>query len=135
MAKQSHRRCDQLPVLHPAAAAIDLGATELFVAVGADRDAQPVRCFPMFTRDLQALADRLEQCGVRSDAMESTSVYRIPIYLPRQLSAQQERAMTQNGHLRLPVAVGLLRPSFRPPGTICAVIALGASRQSGSDGS
>jgi hypothetical protein len=48
------------------------------------------------SRDLQALADRLEQCGVRSDAMESTSGYWIKIYLPGQRSAQQERAWTQN---------------------------------------
>jgi transposase len=80
MAKQSHRRCDQLPVLHPDAAGIDVGASELFVAVGADRDPQPVRKFPTFTQDLHALADWLEQCGVRSVAMESTSVYWIPIY-------------------------------------------------------
>ena len=36
MAKESHRRCDQLPVLHPDAAGIDVGASELFVAVGAE---------------------------------------------------------------------------------------------------
>jgi len=80
MAKQSHRRCDQLPVLHPDAAGIDVGASELFVAVRADRDPQPVRRFPTFTRDLHTLADWLQQCGVRSVAMESTSVYWIPIY-------------------------------------------------------
>ena len=80
MAKKSHRRCDQLPVLHAEAAGIDVGASELFVAVGGDRDPQPVRNFPTFTRALHALADWLEQCGVRSVAMESTSVYWIPIY-------------------------------------------------------
>jgi transposase len=80
MAKQSHRRCDQLPVLHPDAAGIDVGASDLFVAAGADRDSQPVRRFPTFTRDLHALADWLQHCGVRSVAMESTSVYWIPIY-------------------------------------------------------
>ena len=73
MAKKS-RRCDQLPVLHPDAAGIDVGASELFVAVAADRDPHPVRSFPTFTRDLNALADWLEQCGIRSVAMESTSV-------------------------------------------------------------
>jgi transposase len=79
MAKKS-RRCDQLPVLHPDAAGIDVGASELFVAVAADRDPHPVRSFPTFTRDLNALADWLEQCGIRSVAMESTSVYWIPVY-------------------------------------------------------
>lgn len=78
--KKSKRRCDKLPILHPDAAGIDVGAGELFVAVSADRDPQSVRSFPTFTRDLNALADRLEQCGIRSVAMESTSVYWIPVY-------------------------------------------------------
>ncbi|MGB8581322.1 MAG: hypothetical protein WCD47_10910 [Candidatus Sulfotelmatobacter sp.] len=53
---------------------IDVSASELFVAVSPDRDPQPVRSFPTFTRDLNALADWLQQCGIRSVAMESTSV-------------------------------------------------------------
>jgi hypothetical protein len=61
--------CDQLPILPPDAAGIDVGASELFVAVGADRDPQPVRRFPTFTRDLHMLADWVQQCGVRSVAM------------------------------------------------------------------
>lgn len=80
MAKRSKKRCEQLPILHPHAAGIDVGASELFVAVSADRDPQPVRSFPTFTRDLNALADWLQQCGIRSVAMESTSVYWIPVY-------------------------------------------------------
>src|SRR5713226_535689 len=80
MAKRSKRRCEELPILHPDAAGIDVGASELFVAVNADRDQHPVRSFPTFTRDLNALADWLQQCGIRSVAMESTSVYWIPVY-------------------------------------------------------
>src|ERR1700674_820089 len=80
MAKRSKKRCEELPILHPDAAGIDVGASELFVAVSADRDHQPVRSFPTFTRDLNALADWLQQCGVCSVAMESTSVYWIPVY-------------------------------------------------------
>ncbi len=38
MPKQSHRRCEHLPVLHPDAAGIDVDASEVFVEVGADRD-------------------------------------------------------------------------------------------------
>jgi hypothetical protein len=75
MAKKSTRRCDTLPILHPDAAGIDVGASELYIAVSADRNPQLVRSFPTFTRDLHALADWLEQCGIRSVAMESTSVY------------------------------------------------------------
>ena len=80
MAKRSKKRSEELPILHPDAAGIDVGASEMFVAVRADRDPQSVRSFPTFTRDLNALADWLQQCGVRSVAMESTSVYWIPVH-------------------------------------------------------
>ncbi|HME31644.1 MAG TPA: IS110 family transposase [Terriglobales bacterium] len=145
MAKQSHRRCDQLPVLHPDAAGIDVGASELFVAVGADRDPQPVRRFPTFTRDLHALADWLQQCGVRSVAMESTSVYWIPIYQILEargldvclVNAQhvknvpgRKTDVSDCQWLQYLHSVGLLRASFRPPGTICAVRALWRHRGS-----
>jgi hypothetical protein len=58
MAKRSKKRCEELPILHPDAAGIDVGASEMFVAVSADRDPQPVRSFPTFTRDLNAGVNR-----------------------------------------------------------------------------
>ena len=61
-------------------AGIDVGSREHWVAVPCDRDPQPVRCFGTFTSDLQALADWLLQCGVKSVAMESTGVYWIPVF-------------------------------------------------------
>ena len=54
--------------------------TSYCVAVQPDRDTDAVRSFATFTQDLNALADWLEDCGVRSVAMESTSVYWIPVY-------------------------------------------------------
>jgi hypothetical protein len=57
MGKKSKRKPDELPILHPDAASIDIGANERLVAVPADRDDQSVRSFPTFTRDLLALAD------------------------------------------------------------------------------
>ncbi len=68
-------KAEFLPVLKPNAAGVDIGATEIYVAVPADRDAEPVRCFPTFTEDLHRLADWLQRCGVESIAMESTGVY------------------------------------------------------------
>jgi hypothetical protein len=64
-----------LPIVEPDAAGIDVGATQIFVAVPADRDSEPVRSFQTFTVDLQRLADWLQQCGIRTVAMESTGVY------------------------------------------------------------
>ena len=134
MAKRSKKRCEELPILHPDAAGIDVGASELFVAVSADRDPQPVRSFPTFTRDLNALADWLQQCGVRSVAMESTSVYWIPVYQILE-SRGLEVCLVNAQHvknvpgrktdvsdcqwLQYLHSVGLLRASFRPPGFIC----------------
>ena len=50
-----------LPIMHPDAAGIDIGAEEIFVAVPPDRDIDSVRRFDTFTRDLIALADWLNQ--------------------------------------------------------------------------
>ena len=73
-----------LTITHPTAAgrgwptgwprAIDIGSASHFVAVPPDRDDTPVREFPSFTVDLNAIADWLEACRVDTVAMESTGV-------------------------------------------------------------
>jgi hypothetical protein len=63
------------PILEPHAAGIDIGARELFVAVPAGRDENPVRVFATFTEDLERLVDWLLQCRITTVAMESTGVY------------------------------------------------------------
>ena len=69
-----------LTITHPNAAgrgwprAIDIGNAAHFVAVPPDRDDEPVREFPSFTVDLNAIADWLEACRVDTVAMESTGV-------------------------------------------------------------
>jgi len=45
MSTKRKKRVQDLPVLHPDAAGIDVGANELFVAVPAGRDSEPVRSF------------------------------------------------------------------------------------------
>jgi len=67
-------------ILQPNAAGVDVGATEIYIAVPADRDSRPVRCFRTFTADLNAAAKWLRQCGIESVAMESTGVYWIPFF-------------------------------------------------------
>jgi transposase len=81
MAKKKRERQNQaiLPTLKPHAAGVAIGATEIYVAVPADRDPQPVRCFPTFTEDLHRIADWLKACGITTVAMESTNVYWIPL--------------------------------------------------------
>lgn len=111
-------------------------AEEIFVAVPPDRDDEPVRRFPTFTSDLQRLADWLQQCGIRTIAMESTSVYWIPLHqileergfevylvngqyvknVPGRKSDVSDCQWIQYLH-----SVGLLRQSFLPPAVICAI--------------
>lgn len=69
-----------MPVMRPDAAGIDIGATEIFVAVGGDPTAENVRSFPTFTQDLYLLADWLKACRIETVAMESTGVYWIPFF-------------------------------------------------------
>src|SRR6202171_872592 len=66
--------------LNPNAAGVDIGATEIYIAVPGDRDPQPVRCFSTFTEDLHAAADWLKACHIETVAMESTGVYWIPLF-------------------------------------------------------
>lgn len=70
----------ELSKVHPAAAAIDIGATIHVAAVSPDRDKDPVRTFQTFTEELNRLADWFGECGVKTVVMESTGVYWIPIY-------------------------------------------------------
>ena len=129
MAKKSKRRCDTLPILHPDAAGIDVGASELFVAVSADRDPHPVRSFPTFTRDLHALADWL--AAVR-DSFRRDGVYQrvLDSRLPDPGSPRARGYLVNAQHvknvpgrktdvsdcqwLQYLHSVGLLRASFRP---------------------
>jgi hypothetical protein len=77
--KKSRKGTAMLPVLHVDAAGIDIGATEIYVAVPADRDHESVRAFQTFTEDLMKLADWLQECRIGTVAMESTGVYWIPL--------------------------------------------------------
>ena len=59
----------------PNAAGIDIGATEIWVAVPADCTPEPVRRFGTFSPDLEAIVQHLKACGIRSVVMESTGLY------------------------------------------------------------
>ena len=125
-----------LRCLQPNAAGVDVGATQIFLAVPADRDLQPVRCFPTFTTDLHAAADWLQSCQIETVAMESTGVYWIPFF--QVLEARGFRVFLVNARhvknvpgrktdvkdcqwLQYLHSVGLLRACFRPEQAVCNV--------------
>ena len=80
MAYLKRSKSRDLSPVHPAAAAIDIGATMHVAAVGPDRDNEPVRTFRTFTADLDRRADRFAHCGIKTVVMESTGVYWIPVF-------------------------------------------------------
>jgi hypothetical protein len=80
LARQLQSENPGLEVVHPHAAGIDVGNGAHYAAVRPDRDSQPVRRFECFTADLYRLADWLQNCGVKTVALQSTGVSWIPLY-------------------------------------------------------
>jgi transposase len=133
MARKSTVTNEVWSVVNPHAAGLDIGASEIWGCVPADRDATSVRMFATFTPDLQALAAWLVACRVTTVAMESTGVYWIPIFelleerglqvylvnarhiknVPGRKSDVQDCQWIQRLH-----SYGLLSASFRPEAEI-----------------
>jgi transposase len=127
---------EELKIVHPHAAGLDIGATEIWACVPAASTPENVRGFGPFTADLQALADWLIACGVDTVAMESTGVYWIPVFdllearglkvylvnswhlkhVPGRKSDVLDCQWIQQLH-----SLGLLRGSFRPDAEMCAL--------------
>ncbi|HZI50718.1 MAG TPA: IS110 family transposase, partial [Terriglobia bacterium] len=131
--------------MRPNAAGIDIGATEIFVAVPADRDTDSVRSFPSFTEDLHRLADWLQVCRVDTVAMESTGVYWIPLFqILEARGIDVHLVNAQHVHhvpgrksdvldcqwLQYLHSVGLLKASFRPEQAVCEIRSLMRHRES-----
>jgi transposase len=143
--KETRTSNGMLPVMRPDAAGIDIGATEIYVAVPADRSNENVRSFATFTQDLYALADWLKQHSIKTVAMESTGVYWIPLF---QILEERgfEVCLVNARHvknvpgrrtdvsdcqwLQFLHSVGLLRTSYRPEQEVCAVRSLLRHRES-----
>lgn len=137
--KKKGKTVKALHVLQPNAAGIDIGATEIYIAVPEDRAQESVRCFGTFTEDLHKAAQWLKSCSIDSIAMESTGVYWIPVFqildsygfdvilvnarhvknVPGRKTDVQDCQWLQYLH-----SVGLLRGSFRPAQNICAIRSL-----------
>jgi transposase len=103
-----------------------------------------VRSFGTFTTDLHRLVDWFAECGVKTVAMESTSVYWIPIYemldargfavflvnardakhVPGRKTDVSDAQWLQRLH-----SYGLLRASFRPKGQFTALRAYVRQRE------
>ncbi len=135
MAK-GNKRLEQMAVVHPNAAGLDIGAREIYGSVPAERVEEHVQVFGTFTPDLARLADWLASHQVDTVAMESTGVYWIPVFelleargfqvylvnarhlkgVPGRKSDVQDCQWIQKLH-----SLGLLTSSFRPDAEMCAL--------------
>lgn len=134
--KKGKRAPPPLAQIHRRAAGIDISAKFHVVAVPSELDSEPVRSFLSFTSDLNRLADWLVNLGITTVAMESTSVYWIPLFeiletrgldvvlvnardaknVPGRKTDVNDAQWIQQLH-----SYGLLRASFRPKAEIVAL--------------
>lgn len=129
-----------LTAIRPMVAGVDIGSRENWVCGPARSDGKPnVRVFGTTTAELKALVDWLAEQGTESVAMESTSVYWIPLL--ELLEARDIEAVLVNAHqlhnvpgrktdfhdcqwIQLLHSCGLLRASFRPGPAVVAMRAI-----------
>lgn len=70
----------KLEIINLDAAGIDIGSKTHYVCVPENRDSERIKSFGCFTKDINMMGTWLKKCGIKTIAMESTSVYWIPVY-------------------------------------------------------
>lgn len=145
---QSAPKPSGLPIIHPFAAGIDIGARFHVAAVSPDLCDEPVQTFQAFTSDLERMANWLIATGTKTVVMESTGVYWVAAYevleshglevilanarearsVPGRKSDVNDAQWLQRLH-----ACGLLRASFRPGRDIAELRAYLRAREKHTD--
>ncbi len=135
--KRKAKPVNALPVIRPNVAGIDIGSRSHFVAGPVSKDGSAnVEEFETTTSKLLQMVEWLHSQNVESVAMESTSVYWIPVYEllesngfevllvnSRQISKVPGRKTDVQDcqWIQLLHSCGLLKGSFRPDEAICAM--------------
>ena len=145
---QSAPKPSGLPIIHPFAAGIDIGARFHVAAVSPDLCDEPVQTFQAFTSDLERMANWLIGTGTKTVVMESTGVYWVAAYevlesrglevilanarearsVPGRKSDVNDAQWLQRLH-----ACGLLQASFRPGRDIAELRAYLRAREKHTD--
>ena len=141
--RDQRRIIGHFDVVNRSAAGIDAGSEGHLVSVPEDRSDEPVRTFGTFTKDLQALADWLIECGITTVAIEATGVYWIPLYeileqrnlKPKLVDSRsvgrrhKKTDVLDCQWIRQLHTYGLLNAAFRPPAEMLALRALMRQRR------
>ncbi len=130
------RSLEGLSKVHPNAAGVDIGATEIVACVSAGEEVQLVKAFGNYTVDLHSICEWFRKHGVKTVAMESTGVYWIALFeeLERQgfecllissrslrKVAGQKTDVEDAQWIQTLHSYGLLKGSFRPEGDLVAL--------------
>jgi len=122
--------------VNPHAAGVDISAHEIMVCVPGDESTQLVRSFGNYTTDLQAIAAWLKEHHIETVAMESTSVYWIPLFETLEAASFRCCLISARSLRRIPGrksdvldcqwiqtlhSYGLLESSFRPEADLVAL--------------
>lgn len=143
--KSRVRITNEMTMINPDTAGIDIGSEFHFVNVGEDRAEKNVRKYGAYTSDLKELIAWLKECRITSVAMESTGVYWIPLYQmlekagfdvvlvnARHIKSVAGRPKTDVNDcqwIRRLHSYGLLQASFRPGNEICEIRSLTRHRE------
>lgn len=76
----SGKKSQELEIINPNVAGIDIGSKIHWVCVPPDRYKENIRTFNVFTSDLKKMGDWLLKCGIEQVVMESTGTYWIPVF-------------------------------------------------------
>ncbi len=124
-------------LINPDCAGIDIGSKVHYVCVPEDRSSESVRKFECFTEDLARMVQWLKECKIKSIAMESTSVYWIPVYQALEVAGFEVHLVNAKHAKHVPgrkktdvedcrwiqklLSCGLISGSFRPNDQICVL--------------
>ena len=91
-----------LDVIHRDAAGIDVGNESHFVSVPPDRDPQAIREFGSWTAALEAIAQWLKDCRIRTVVMPFTGVYWIALFDVLQRQGLKVNLVDARGNKNVP---------------------------------
>lgn len=75
------KRINSFAIINPQAAGIDIGNTEISVAISPEKCQENVRTFGTFTCDFTQVIEFLKEYGITCVAMECTGVYWVQLYM------------------------------------------------------